>query len=86
MKRLDGRPRKKSRRKSARTGKPTEIRRKQANNFKPATTNGTPRPKHTINTINKEKPWKIYQTMQQLSSPAVMCARLRSNKRFKPGY
>ena len=43
------------------------------------------RPTRTSYILEKEEPWNNCLKKCQQSSPAVMFARLRSNRRYKPG-
>ena len=65
-------------------GKP-KNKKKRTNKGKYVTTRVRKRPKSTTHIVTKEEPWKLCLEKLQQSSPAVMFARLRSNRRYKPG-
>ena len=65
-------------------GKP-KNKKKRTNKGKYVTTRVRKRPKSTTHIVTKEEPWKLCLEKRQQSSLAVMFARLRSNRRYKPG-
>ena len=85
MKRLSREHKKKRKRGVARAHQPTGITPQLSNNVEHVTIRAKRRPICTIYILEKEEPWKNCLTIRQQSSPAVRFARLRSNRRCKPG-
>ena len=59
--------------------------RRQTNKEERVTSKVTKRPIRTTYLLEKEEPCMLCLEKRQQSSPAVMFARLRSNRRYKPG-
>ena len=65
-------------------GKPKNKKRR-TNKEEHVTTRIKKRPVRTMYVLEKEEPWKYCLEKCQKSSLAVIFARLRSNRRYKPG-
>ena len=67
------------------TSHKTKKKKRRIKKQKRDTTKVIRRPTETIYTVEKDEPCILCLEKRQQSSPAVMFARLRSNRRYKPG-
>ena len=67
------------------TSHKTKKKKRRIKKQKRDTTKVISRPTETIYTVEKDEPCILCLEKRQQSSPAVMFARLRSNRRYKPG-
>ena len=67
------------------TSHKTKKKKRRIKKQKRDTTKVIRRPTETIYSVEKDEPCRLCLEKRQQSSPAVMFARLRSNRRYKPG-